>query len=531
MTGERRLWDADRVLAVLLFAGFVAYLWYLPRNLGRADESHFLYEAKRIRDGEVMYRDFFQFVTPGASYAMAFLFWLFGTTIGTARMATAVLHGLTGVVMYATARALGVRPPLAVTAPLAYLALCQPAWQFASWHWFSTFFTMLVMLTMMRGPWASRPRWAIVPGLVTGVLIGIQQQKGVLIAAGVGAIFVLDHLVDRRYPRPESWRCLGVRLLCFAAGVALIVIPLLATLLWLAGFDPLFDALVRFPLVNYRSSFRTRWGAVLSITIGYADHTYPLVLKYLPVALLPACVRIVVGLYRGSDRTRLRQLIVLVVSAASAAMSIWYLPDFIHIAFVAGVFLVAAAEAIEWALTSVIRAPRPQAAIRWGVAAALTLALAAHLRWNAAELWKQFHYPHETAFGRIDFGVAWAPVLIDRTRELLSETATGELWAYPNTSEPYLTTGGRNPTPYQFFNSQVSPREHTERVLEILATRRVPYIVCQSFFLRAKDPVVQAILADYESVSIPELKGLGFRNLSLYRRKDLQRGDGGAPPS
>src|SRR5262245_16493208 len=103
---------ADIALAALILLAIVAYLAYLPRTLGRADESHFLSEAKRIRDGEVMYRDFFQFVTPGASYAMAFLFWAFGTSIDTARIATAVLHGLIGVIIYATCRTLGARRAL-----------------------------------------------------------------------------------------------------------------------------------------------------------------------------------------------------------------------------------------------------------------------------------------------------------------------------------------------------------------------------------------------------------------------------------
>ncbi len=514
-------WSADRAVQVILFVGIVAYLWYLPRNLGRADESHFLYEAKRIRDGEVMYRDFFQFVTPGASYAMAFLFWAFGTTITTARMGTAVLHGLTGVVMYATGRALAVRRALAVIPALAYLAICQPTWQFASWHWFSTFLTMLVMLTMVRGRWADRPGWAFVPGLVTGVLIGVQQQKGVMVAAGVGAIFLLDHLAGWRYGEPESWRRLVVRLACFAAGSAVIVIPLLITFALVAGVDPLIDALVRFPLVNYRSSFRARWGSVLSVTVGYAEYTFPAVLKYLPIVLLPACLRLIVGFATGSDRRRVRQLLVHVVSAVSAALSVWYLPDFIHLAFIAGVFLVAAAEMLEWGLVTLTRPGRARAVLGGSVAAALALALGLHLQRNAALLWRQFPYPHDTAFGRIDFSVRWEPMLIDRTRELLGETNTRELFAYPNTSAPYLMTGGRNPTPYQFFFARVSPRQHTEEVLEILKTRRVPYIVCQSFFLRAEDPVVQAIMADYDPVHLPELKGLGFRNLSLYRRKDL----------
>jgi hypothetical protein len=159
--------------------------------------------------------------------------------------------------------------------------------------------------------------------------------------------------------------------------------------------------------------------------------------------------------------------------------------------------------------------------IGMGVAAALFCVLALHLRGNAAVMKELFRYPHDTAFGRIDFPVRWLPIMIDRARALLSQTASNELFAYPNTSEPYLTTGGRNPTPYQYFFSHVSPKKHTERVLEILATRTIPYIVCQGLFLRPSDPVARAILADYEPVEIPALKGVAeLQTLTLDRRKD-----------
>jgi hypothetical protein len=520
MSTHGRFATRDVVLSLLLLVGIVAYLAYLPRSLGRADESHFLYEAKRIRDGEVMYRDFFQFVTPGASYTMAALFWAFGTTIATARIATAVLHALTGVVMYATGRALGVRSALALLPPLAYIALCQSAWQFASWHWFSTFFVTLIVFTLVRGPWASRPRWALVPGLVTGVLIGVQQQKGLATAAGIVALFVADHLVDRRYPNPEPLRCLAVRLFCFAAGAALIVVPLLATFALLAGVPPLYEALVRFPLVHYRKSFRAEWGAVFAITRGYASYTFPVLLKYLPVVLLPACVRVFWHLYAGTGRAQLRAMLVLICSAAASVLSIWYFPGFVHIAFIAPVFFIAAAEAMEWLLGAAVRPARLRVAAGWVLAVVLAGLLALHLRGNAITSTEQFRYGHETAFGRIDFKDRWEGVLIDKTRELLGATASHELFAYPNTSHPYLTTGARNPTPFQYLYAPVSPREHVERVIEILETRDIPYVMRQGFYAGPNDPIAKVLDKHYEPVWIPELAALGeFPTLKLYRRK------------
>ena len=56
------------------------YLTWLPRNLPSPTKSIHLYEAKRILDGEVLYRDVFEMITPGFMYLMALLFRIFGTT-------------------------------------------------------------------------------------------------------------------------------------------------------------------------------------------------------------------------------------------------------------------------------------------------------------------------------------------------------------------------------------------------------------------------------------------------------------------
>jgi hypothetical protein len=521
MSARANFRGPDAVLSVLFLLGTVAYLWYLPRDLAHVDESNFLYEAKRIRDGEVMYRDFFQFVTPGASYAMALLFWMFGTTIDTARLGSAALHGLTGVVMYATCRALGVRRSLALLAPVAYLALCQPVWRCASWHWFSTFFMVLVMLVLVGVPWSTRPRWAIVPGLVTGVLIGVQQQKGAVVAAGVAVLFVLVHLVDRRR---ASWRRLAARLSFLATGIALVVIPLLATFVVLAGAEPVFDALVRFPLEHYGANvgraFQAPWGYVATIApMGFTA----VVLKFLPLALLPACLRSTIGLVRGADSGRLRALLVLIVSAGSAALSIWYFPDFIHIAFIAAVFLVGAAEALEWALSALVRSRRWNVVIGWAVAAGLFGCFAAHLHRNALLLRQQLSSAHETAFGRIAFRKPWEPMVVDAIRAVVNETPSQELFAYPFLSDLYLTTGARNPTPFQWFFIGLSPPRHTEQVLEILTTRSVPYVVLGT---RVGPPAAlgDVIREYYEPVELSALAGPGpvpkrGLPLTLYRRK------------
>ena len=76
---ESRRWDV--VVALLIFAGIALYLSFLPRNLTAADESIHLYEAKRILNGEVLYRDVYTVYPPASFHVAAWLFELFGTSL------------------------------------------------------------------------------------------------------------------------------------------------------------------------------------------------------------------------------------------------------------------------------------------------------------------------------------------------------------------------------------------------------------------------------------------------------------------
>src|SRR5262245_64262176 len=77
-----------------------AYLLALPPTLNIADESFILYEAKRVWQGQALYRDFFDFLTPGAFYFYALAYAIGGVSITSARMATSLLHALSVVCTY-----------------------------------------------------------------------------------------------------------------------------------------------------------------------------------------------------------------------------------------------------------------------------------------------------------------------------------------------------------------------------------------------------------------------------------------------
>src|SRR6185369_12971082 len=68
------------------------------------DEGIVLQGAERILRGEVPYRDFFSFYTPGSFYLVAFLFRFVGDSLVVARLSLAVAGAACSVITYLLAR-------------------------------------------------------------------------------------------------------------------------------------------------------------------------------------------------------------------------------------------------------------------------------------------------------------------------------------------------------------------------------------------------------------------------------------------
>jgi hypothetical protein len=514
---DDRIDRLDVTTSLVLAAAVVFYLTSLPHHLGVADESFYLNHARRIREGDVLYRDIFYYVTPVSYWLMAALFWLFGTDIAVARAATAALHAGTAVLVYLTCRRLAVARPLALSAGVAEVALCQSAWPYASYHWPATLLMTAILFAVVRRSWTGATRPAIVPGLLLGALATVQQQKAASMAIGLAAFFVLDAALARRYGAAARWPTAGRQLCWAAAGAALVVLPVLAAVVATAGFAPPFDQLVRLPLTGYRTinQDNSGWGDVGVFSTGLLAFTFPRVLTYLPIVLVPAALRSAAKWYARSDLRGMEQLLALTVLCAAAALATVYKADFIHIALIAPPFLVAWGEAIA-ALCAKLP-PVRWPVWSWATALVLLVGMAVHLERNMNRAHSAFPVSAETPFGRIDFSTAEEARLVERIRALMREVPTREFFAYPMFTSLYLTTGTVNPTPHEVMIPEYnSPAQYAE-VVETLDRRRLPYVFACA--LGADDPVLRYIGEHYERIDA------GPHPCGLYRR----RGAAGAP--
>jgi hypothetical protein len=504
----------DRVLALVIVLGVVLYLYAWPRNLGIADESYFLLEAKRMLGGEVLYRDIFWFAMPLAHWVMALMFGLFGTSIQTARLVMAALHGTLAVLLFLTCRRLGVRRAIAVGPPAAHVALCYPAFPYATPHWFASLLMAAILFVAIGRTRPRTPVWAMIPGTLAGALVACYQQQGTVFVLALGALPVLDEILGRRYGTRHSTGDVLRRLRQLAAGMFAVVVPVLVFMLVTAGPTSLIEQLIVHPLTGYRSFNRSDWGAVGILTHHLSRYTLPRLLKYLPLIM---CIGALRGAFKWStrtDRDGLESLTALITLCGAAVVAIAYFPDFIHIAFIAPLFFAFCAETLEAGLRrveAVVAPPHP-----WGsiVAIGLLCGVALQLSTNVVRARREYPISHQTAFGRVDFSDPNDVHLLERLRVLMQNTPSRQLFVYPFYTWLYLMAGANNATPYQFVIPGFNSDAQIQGLLGILEARQVPYIVVMPMFDRPSDPIVRYIRRAYECAD----PGVGD-GCTFYRRR------------
>jgi hypothetical protein len=432
-------------------------------------------------------------------YFMALLFWLFGASVEVARVASGVIHGLAGVLLLAACRSLGARRSLAWLPALAYLVICQAAWPIASQHWLSTLLAILI-LWLSAQVLRDRGRWAPLLGVALGLSISVHQPRGVITLVGAVLWLALDHVLEHRHSAGRAMRSLFATLARVAAGMGVVLVPLFGWLVARAGFFRVWRALVLFPFYDYAGITHCAWGDVNVVSAWQASFTFPLLLKFLPVFLIPSALRLAWAVAAGRSPFEARGLLLLLVTAATSIVSIQYFPDFVHIAFIAPVFFVAITENLEWALRSVAAPRALTRAVGWIAAATAVVACAVRLNDNLVRLREAYPFRRSTSFGRVDLRNEKEALLYDEVEKLMSSADSSYLYCYPVMSHLYLMLGVDNPTGHGFFSPELSGPDLTREVLESLAAKRPPYIVFIAGFVKPGDPVAAWITEHYEPV-------------------------------
>lgn len=229
------------LLPLLVLAFSFAYLCLFRRcTTMDPDEGIILQGAQRILQGQVLYRDFFSFFTPGSYYLLALLFRIFGSSMLVARTALVFYGSLFPVFTYLVARRVCSRWSALLTAYLV-IVTCLP-WRFMWLHnWDSTLWACAAVYCAVRwveatnagaalqghpresgGPGStgvdSRLRgndvsgvpgndigrgWAFATGTLVALTVLFEQSKGAGLVLGLSAGFLLVH-VGARLAAPST---------------------------------------------------------------------------------------------------------------------------------------------------------------------------------------------------------------------------------------------------------------------------------------------------------------------------------------
>jgi 4-amino-4-deoxy-L-arabinose transferase-like glycosyltransferase len=247
LPAERWIAAAVFLLSCLYLGLFLRYTYLDP------DEGITLQGAQRILQGQVLYRDFFEFVTPGSYYFLAMIFRFFGSSMLVARAVLVFFGGVFSVFTYWMARRTCSRLSALLT---VYLVLVTGLpWRFVSLHnWDSTLWACVAVYCAVL--WVQTPHWgwALAMGTFLSLTFLFEQSKGVGLGAGLVTAFVCLRLLNDplgRFQRSQ-W-------IAFAAGVFW---PLAVTFAYFANQHALSVLLAdwAWPFYHYSTVNRVPYG-------------------------------------------------------------------------------------------------------------------------------------------------------------------------------------------------------------------------------------------------------------------------------
>jgi hypothetical protein len=214
------------LLAALVFLYAILFaLPFLPidRNL---DAIIFLTEAKRMYEGELMYRDFFEFVTPGTPLVYLCLFKIFGVRLWIPNMVIMLLGLGFAFFSIVIARKL-MGAGLAILSGAIFLVRVYKCYPDPTHHWFSALTAAAALAVLIERRTLAR---IVTAGSLCGLSAFFTQSRGLMVALGFG-LFLWWECRQRQ----EDWRRLLKKVACMIAGFCAAFLASITYFIYKAG--------------------------------------------------------------------------------------------------------------------------------------------------------------------------------------------------------------------------------------------------------------------------------------------------------
>jgi len=267
-------WYVSTILACTVYLYPNLFLSAKTPFLLGGDQVYFWMGAQRILDGQVVYRDFFQFTPPGTDLLYAAFFKILGTDIWVTNTVVIALGVLMGCVCFSLSRQFMKDPQAALTTGL-FLVLIYGKALNATHHWFA----VLLVLVAVR---INMPRMTGRSIALSGALLGLAAFFNLVHGgAAVLGFAVFLFLRSKRNGLAPIKAVREVAVLVFA--FALMLLCLSAYYLKTAGFEKLWYCLVVYAFKYAAHSSRMTFGLPVATV---SPETLLVLLPYLAIYLL-----------------------------------------------------------------------------------------------------------------------------------------------------------------------------------------------------------------------------------------------------
>jgi hypothetical protein len=162
-----------------------------------------LYGAKRILEGQLLYKDFFDFVTPGTDYLLAGVFYLFGIKLTIANMAV-IISNVSAIIMVAFISFDIIKNKWLAFLPPVFTAIYSSYYYYVSHHYFVLVPVILMLLSGINNikDYDSKVHKWFFTGLATAGAFLFIQSIGLTLFGMIVLFIVWHYTVDKLKIKP-----------------------------------------------------------------------------------------------------------------------------------------------------------------------------------------------------------------------------------------------------------------------------------------------------------------------------------------
>jgi 4-amino-4-deoxy-L-arabinose transferase-like glycosyltransferase len=505
---------ADARIALLLFIGSLAYLWlFRSYTVMDPDEGILLQGGQRILNGELLYRDFFSFYTPGSYYLLALVFKLFGSSFLEARTVLVFFGAIYSAFTYVIARRVCGRGS-SVFAAAVVLATALPYRFLVLHNWDSTLWACFALYCALPSIEKQSWGWSFATGSFAALTFLFEQSKGAGLILGLGAGVLALRLLS---PKTNF---------NLAAGLMGMVWPIALTFAYFGVHHSLREMIAdwAWPLAHYSAANKVPYGyqgwsdatrhalfgsgAWLARVFYLLTFSASLWIPVLPLLALVFLVYWIVRSRREGVSSKSAYYIFVCATLCGLLLSVVVVrADIIHFIYLQPLFILV----LAWMVDGGDIPGKYFANMRPGLVAFVAISLtmfASPLLMRAASA----RFQIATRRGVVKSSGSDSVIGYVQAR-----VPPGEImFVYPYLPLYNYLPATRNPTRYEYFQPGMNTPEQAQEILSDLHSMQVAYVLFESSFSEkiprswpntpmsavAHDPIADFILQQYQTCQV-----------------------------